>query len=268
MTFKKLIAFLITVIFGILVIVVFGIWVYSNKNSINNKIIDSVENSKIETPVLIQVINPTEVITSTEIPTPKVEKIVGEENGSFQTELIFQDSFEENNSWPDFSNDNGYGNYFGGGYRINVSAPKRTVWVVREINELNSITEISTALMGGSEDNYFGIICRYVNEDNFIFMAISSDGFLSIRKKSSELGLQYLSSESHLFSTAILHGNQWNKLTAECNQKNLRFYINNQLAYEAIDPSPKEGMAGLIVGNLSESFTEILFDNLLIFEVP
>jgi hypothetical protein len=186
----------------------------------------------------------------------------------YYSNLILHDDFEALILWSEFINDYGYGNYFGGGYRINVTAANQAIWVVQGEDIQDSITEISTALMGGSKDNFFGVICRYVDDDNFVMLTISSDGYFAIRKKTSDGEVKFLSTESFLYSAVIREGNQWNKITSDCNHEKLRLYVNNQLVLETVDPFPVKGKTGLIVGNLNDISTEILFDNLYVYDIP
>ena len=46
--------------------------------------------------------------------------------------------------------------------------------------------EVDATKNGGPDDNDFGIICRYTAAESFYYAIISSDGYYSIMKMTSE----------------------------------------------------------------------------------
>ena len=40
--------------------------------------------------------------------------------------------------------------------------------------------EVDALQVGGPEDNLYGLVCRYRDDDNFVFLVASSDGFAGI----------------------------------------------------------------------------------------
>ena len=67
-------------------------------------------------------------------------------------------------------------------------------------------------------------------------------------------------------SDLIKQGMKENHLRAECVDNRLALYVNGELLIETYDSDIPEGDIGFIVGTVSAETTEILFDNIEIYE--
>ena len=122
------------------------------------------------------------------------------------------------------------------------------------------IVEVNTSKISGSDDNNFGIICKYVDTDRFYMLLISSDGYYAIQKMTID-GYERLNGEFYEESSAINLGNSKNTLKAECVGGKLALYVNGTLVDEVYDYEYTSGDVGLLAGTFSEANVEILFDD-------
>ncbi len=180
--------------------------------------------------------------------------------------LLFQDDFSTTSSGWQVSRDQaGLVEYYGGGIRIFVGQPGAARLTVPRLNFTDVRAEVDTLMLGGAEDNNFGLICRYQDAANFYFFEISSDGYYTVGKyKSGAMSLIGMSQmQSH---NAINQGVAINHLRADCSGANLVFYVNDKKVSGVEDHDLKSGDVGLIAGALKTAGTDILFDNFTVLQ--
>ena len=59
------------------------------------------------------------------------------------------------------------------------------VWANPGLNFTDTIIEVETTKVGGSDDNFFGVMCRYNptgSDWGFYYFLLSSDGYYGISK--------------------------------------------------------------------------------------
>lgn len=128
----------------------------------------------------------------------------------------------------------------------------------------NSSINVDAQMMGGPENNSYGIICRYKDKGYYAFL-ISSDGYYAITKTMNGTS-QILSSDSFEPSQYIVKGMQNNHIRADCNGPMLTLYVNWQKLAEVGDLDLTSGDVGLIAGSPSEPGTDIKFDNFIVMK--
>jgi len=175
--------------------------------------------------------------------------------------VLFADNFSDSNSgWDRYSDEKAITDYSQGGYRIWVNDTQQEVWANPGLDVQDAVIDVETTALDGPQDNDFGVICRYEDNQNFYVFEINSDGYaiIGMYRAGEWLGL---SSEKFLPSDAILQGNATNRMRAECAGSTLRLYVNDDLVAEADDSTFRSGDVGLIAGTFDEPGTDILFDN-------
>lgn len=178
--------------------------------------------------------------------------------------VLFQDDFStEGNDWFTLRDSDGITDYEQGGYRIMVDQSDMIFWSNPGVSLDNITLDVDATKIGGPEENEFGVICRYVDENNFYFFTITSDGFFSANKMLNG-EYEFIGMDDFGTTDAVLSGNSLNHLTLECNGSNLKFWVNNTLLADVQDTVYTVGDVGLIAGTASEPGTDILFDNLVI----
>lgn len=112
----------------------------------------------------------------------------------------------------------------------------------------------------GPDDNTFGLVCRFQDEHNYYAFLISSDGYYGIlRVKAQQYHL--LTGDSMQFSSRVRQGDAPNHLRADCDGKDLTFYINEYELTNVSDDSFPSGGIGLTAGIYDAPGVVIWFDN-------
>jgi hypothetical protein len=98
-------------------------------------------------------------------------------------EILFQDNFHDNSvGWYTYVDANGITDYENDGFRIDINETNAYYWTNPNPSITNTIIEVEATKLSGPEENDFGNICRYQDENNFYFFTISSDGYYGITK--------------------------------------------------------------------------------------
>ena len=193
------------------------------------------------------------------------------QNSAFESKpaenVLFQDDFTDPESgWLQGEDDTGSAGYDQGGFRIFVTTDLSAKLSILRTPSFSDVRlEVEATKLAGPDDNDFGLVCRYVDENNFYFFEISSDGYAGIGKyKNNELVM--ISAAQMQSSEAILQGEATNRLRADCSGSQLTFYVNGTRVAESEDSDFSEGYAGLIAGTFETPGVEILFDNFSVFQ--
>jgi len=184
---------------------------------------------------------------------------------SESTEILFQDDFSDNSgNWYTFVDDTGITDYENQGFRININESSAYHWTNPDFEFTDTRIEIEATKLSGPEENDFGIICRYHDENNFYFFTISSDGYYGIAKivdgVESLVGMDELGFDE----SAINAGESTNLVGADCIGTKLKLYVNEKKLAEVSDSDFSSGDIGLIASTYEEPGTDILFDNLIV----
>ncbi len=188
------------------------------------------------------------------------------QNSAFENEpadsVLFQDDFSDAESgWLQGEDETGSAGYAREGFRIYVATDLSAKLSILRTPSFSDVRlEVDATKLSGPDDNDYGLVCRYLDENNFYFFEISSDGYAGIGKyKDNELVM--ISAAQMQPSEAILQGEATNRLRADCAGSRLTFYVNGTKAAEGEDADFSEGFVGLIAGTFETPGVEILFDN-------
>ena len=176
--------------------------------------------------------------------------------------VLFQDDFSRSSSgWGIRHRADAIHEYRDGLYAMLVLSPHTSSWTTPGLEVGSVQIEVDALQIGGPEDNLYGLVCRYRDDDNFVFLVASSDGFAGIG--SYHEGRRELFGGAALLPAAsIAPAGSSNHLAADCLEDTLRLYVNGALAAEAVSVGGRtEGDVGLIVGTYLEPGVELVFDN-------
>lgn len=177
---------------------------------------------------------------------------------------IFEDDFSNTSSGWDRVHAGTYlMDYAQGSYRIFVSEPMVDVWSNPGLYYEDVIVEVEATMVGGPDDNAYGLICRS-NKDvgGYYFFIISSDGYYAIGKVSG--GEQVLLGYDVMQpSNTVRQGYTTNHIRAECIGDRLTLYVNGDRLSEVYDADYLSGDVGLMAGSLEAPGVYIQFDNFL-----
>ncbi|MCA9924830.1 MAG: hypothetical protein KC419_23220 [Anaerolineales bacterium] len=147
--------------------------------------------------------------------------------------------------------------------RISTSQPGQIWWTNpgRQFDDV--IVTVDARQLEGPNDNAFGIICRYQNEENFYLFLISSDGYYMIGKyQSGTTQIQYLSgNDEFVFSDVITQGAAVNQIRAGCVGNQLTLSVNGIQLDSVTDPTFVTGDVGLGLSTFEPGTAVIQFDD-------
>ena len=180
--------------------------------------------------------------------------------------ILFEDDFSNPNSgWDRPNSDDVITDYEGGQYHIQINRPDFFVFTnpYRTFNDVR--VEVKAGLVSGNTDNNFGVICRFVDSNDFYAGLISSDGFYGIFKvKGGEYNL--LGMESMGSSAVIKGGSEINLIRLDCIGNNIELFVNGVQIDMRQDTEFTAGDVGLIAGAYRNAGTHIAFDNFIVYK--
>ena len=178
--------------------------------------------------------------------------------------IPFWDDFEDSGSgWGTDQREEFDRGYKDGEYFIELHEPNWFAWADPGVQADDVTVEVDAHLTFGSQASHFGVLCRYTDEDNFYYFAVSADGYYAIfrRENGRELEVMTGDGEGMIFSSAIRTGEQTNHIQAVCQGDELSLYVNGGLLETITDATHSQGGVGLGVGSGLEGDARIQFDD-------
>jgi hypothetical protein len=176
-------------------------------------------------------------------------------------DVLFQDDFSRPASGWDRDRNRSYrSDYVDGVYRIEILEAETTAWSNPGLAFGDIRIEVDAGKSAGSDDNAYGVICRYQDPGNYYFFLISSDGFAGIGAR-REGTAALLTGEAMLPSEAIVLGPGPNHLRADCSGNRLSLFVNGVPVAEIEATDWAQGDVGVIAASFSGPGAVIDFDN-------
>jgi hypothetical protein len=157
------------------------------------------------------------------------------------------------------------GVYIGdGAYHIVTVEPNHLVVGVSERLSLDSFSlEVDAVQVSGDDDNEYGLICAYQDDDNYYELGISGDGFVGFFAKEDG---NWSSISDFASSDAVHQGNALNHLRLEVDEGSFSFYVNGRLVLQESDYRFGEGLIGFGCGSFLEPGLHCSFDDLRVWD--
>ena len=198
----------------------------------------------------------TPVLTSTPVPhTPRPTP----NDGS----LLHEDFSDELSGWDRNTNSESTADYADGQYRIFVASPNREIWANPGKWFADGIKiDVDVKYGKGPIHSDYGVICGYVDPNNFFALTIGPDGWVEIFKR--------LNGERSTLFSETKNPNikeKGNHLTAICGAQTLTLFVNNTQIAQVSDLYLSGGDIGLIAGSFEDAKVEFYFDNLVVMPV-
>jgi hypothetical protein len=186
---------------------------------------------------------------------------------SAPSDVLFSDDFSTtDNKWDQATDETRTTDYYNNAYRITVNNTYSDAWANPGKENFTDVhLEVDATKNGGPDDNDFGIICRYTDENQFYYGVVSSDGYYGIMKMTADGG-KPIGQDTMLESDKITKGSGTNRIRFDCVGSTLTLYVNgNQLAQQT-DSDYATGNVGLISGTFGTGGVDILFDNFYVYK--
>jgi hypothetical protein len=186
---------------------------------------------------------------------------------STPSSVLFADDFSDTRkNWNQVTDSSHTTDYFNEAYRIVVNDVRTDAWAnPGKESFIDTRVDVDATKNAGPDDNDFGIICRYTDVDKFYYGIISSDGYYSIMKMTSDNGI-ILGRDSMHESDKINQGAATNLIRFDCVGSTLTLYVNGFQIDQQTDSEYTTGNVGLISGALGTGGTDILFDNFYVLK--
>ena len=194
--------------------------------------------------------------------------IINEPSGTIPTvpEVLFSDDFsDESSGWVTHDEYDSRVAYLNGClYVKNYVAFEGTTYAESQRYFTDFILEVETWLVGGTDDNWHAVSCRFKDEYNYYAFAISADGYYTIQKLVDDDKTTFV---APTYSSYINQGvGAVNLIHIECIGSSLSLSVNGHLLEEVTDTTFSGGDITLATNALAGTFTEIAFDNIVVTE--
>lgn len=182
---------------------------------------------------------------------------------------LFADDFsgEQNCGWVEYNQGGAVVALEDGVMKISTSSPGQIWWTNPERTFDDVIVNVKASQIGGVDDNAYGVICRYQDEQNFYLFLISGDGYYAIGKYSgTDVPITYLTSDGQYQPSDLINqGIASNDIQASCIGNQLSLAINGQPLLTVTDSDFSSGDIGLAASAMQQGTVEISFDDLRVF---
>ena len=180
-------------------------------------------------------------------------------------DLMFSDDFSDSNSgWDVHYEEGSMIAYQEGGLRFYINKPNYDYFSMPGKMFDDVHIEVDATKLDGPEDNDFGVICRFKDDNNFYAFLIGSDGYSGILKVINGNYIM-LSGDGMQYSPSIISGRNVNQITAVCHGNTLVLSVNQQQLYEVNDIDLDSGDIGLIAGTRDVPGVDVFFDNFVVY---
>ncbi|MCE5257708.1 MAG: DUF1080 domain-containing protein, partial [Chloroflexi bacterium] len=185
----------------------------------------------------------------------KEEPVVAED-------IIYEDDFSDSSSgWSEWQEDDSVGGYEDGQYTIEVLAPDAFFWAYTGQDLADFVLDVDASKLAGIDDNHYGVILRYQDEQNFYMFSISSDGYYRFGYYKDDEWTDIIDWEE---TSAIKQGDATNHITVQCKGSKFTLKVNGKELVVVTDKTFGSGDIGLFAGASDEAGVKIAFDNLVI----
>ncbi len=172
----------------------------------------------------------------------------------------FEDDFSSNTSgWAKVSDDIKDTDYVNGEFRITVKKVDVKVPIINRNAGLyrDMLLETDGRLVGGFEQNLYGLVFREQDLDNYYCFLVSGDGGYMLQKRVNGVFTTIIKKTT---SATIKKDNTYNRLGVICKGNQIELLCNGSHLATAMDNSFSEGWVGIIVHSASPPATAT-FDN-------
>ncbi len=177
--------------------------------------------------------------------------------------LIFEDNFSSSASgWSTQDTVTGSSDYRDGQYVIEVNEPNYDVWSNYDREEFtDTIIGVDVNIIQSANGaGGVGIMCRYVDNNNYYKLEVDEDGYYTIYK--------YLDGEFMVLYdwerlSSLENKSSW-RLTAACIGNELTLLVDDVVVASVTDDSFTQGYIGLVGGVFDDPGIIVGFDNLTV----
>ena len=180
-------------------------------------------------------------------------------------DFLFADDFngELDCGWASYDRAGGSASIDNAAMQLTVSQQGQLWWTNAGRSFDDAVITAEARQVDGPNDNAYGLICRYQDEQNFYVFLVSGDGYYAIGKyQSGSETITYLTPDAQFQpSDAINVGVASNELRVSCVGPQLSLEVNGIPLLSVSDPTFVNGDIGLAASTLEPGTTIVEFDN-------
>lgn len=200
-------------------------------------------------------------MTDESSPADAVPDPTAESAGSEQT-ILFEDDFSDPASgWDVFDDAAWFQGYRDGKYIAETKEPYVMVWGMSGQHFDNVIIDVEASLFSGPADGSYGVVCRFLDLDNYYELKITGDGFYVIYKTQNGRLTELAAWD---YSENIKTNPQQNQIQAICDGERLALSVNGTLLAEATDDALPFGGVGVLTASYGQPGVVVEFDNFIV----
>lgn len=182
---------------------------------------------------------------------------------------LFADDFsgEQDCGWVEYNRGGAVVAVEDGQMKISTSSPGEIWWTNPERSFDDVIINVRASQVSGVDDNAYGVICRYQDDQHFYLFLISGDGYYAIGKYSgTDVPIVYLTPDGQYQPSDLINqGIASNDIQASCIGNQLSLAVNGEPLLTVTDPEFKSGDVGMAASALQQGTVEISFDDIRVF---
>ena len=162
------------------------------------------------------------LVTSCGQPTPSSESLPVQEN------TILADDFSRPDTrWVRFDTDMSAAYTLAGEFYLEDRGQRTAVYAPLLRSDYVDVTiDVRVRHVQGSVNNWMGVICRQLDEDNYYLFAISADGYYVILEVVGGISVPLTGPD---YSESLNRGKAENTLRVRCRGTTLSFWVNDEL---------------------------------------
>jgi len=211
--------------------------------------------------IILVLLLPSTFLAACTIGTPAVDTCNA--NGA-----LLQDDFSgaQQCGWREYNQGGAVVEIAEGTLTISTSQTGEVRWTNAGRDFADVIVTVQARQTSGPNNNAYGVLCRYQDENNFYIFLISGDGYYAIGKyETGKDQVTYLTENQEFIASDLINqGVATNLVRVSCVGNELSLSVNGLPLVTIIDDSLASGDVGLGVSTLEPGTAVVQFDDLLV----
>lgn len=196
---------------------------------------------------------------------PVVTPVLSETEGPTGPRLLYEDDFDDSTSgWLEAADAESSQGYRNGRFFFEVRSPDLIVWDNAGGNFQDFALEVNARQVTGALESSYGVLLRYIDDDNFYRFDLTGDGYYAVLKL--ERG-EWDTLADWQASERVKPQGEVNLIKVVCQGPRMSFYVGDEELISVEDSSFERGDVGLFAGTFADASAEAEFDNLQVWDV-
>jgi len=179
-------------------------------------------------------------------------------------EVLFEDNFDDDTSgWEVVNNAYELKGYSTEGYLVSINNSNGRSISTTGLKFTDSEIQVNLHKLTGSYDSYAGIVCRYLDNQNYYRFIVTPDGYAGIVKVVNGES-STLPGGKMTYNHDVMQDDGENLLEVSCVGSELRLSVNGKLAVVAEDDQLTQGDVGIFTETGQSGASSFVFNDFLV----